>query len=125
MANKKKLKLVKSGAEINSVTKDFKFCPLILAEKKGTLTLTENLQQQIDDFHQYVGNKEWSGILLFTIDEGDTFGNEELKISAKALYPMDIGSETYTEYELEKTITDVFDIYPQILEENWRMGLIH
>lgn len=44
-----------------------------------------------------VWNDEWSGMLFYET-EGE-FGHEGFKITAQELFPLDIGTQTYTEYQ--------------------------
>ena len=99
--------------------------PIIGSEKKGTLYLSPALKSQIDIFHSFAGSTEWSGILLYTIDKGDIFDPTKLKIIAKGMFPMDIGSPGYTEYDYDENTLDMYDFYPEALEEEWRLGHIH
>ena len=99
--------------------------PIIGSEKKGTLHLSPTLKSQIDIFHSFAGSTEWSGILLYTIDKGDIFDPTKLQITAKGMFPMDIGSPGYTEYDYDENTLDMYDFYPNALEEEWRLGHIH
>lgn len=99
--------------------------PIIGGDKKGTLYLSPELKSQIDIFHSFAGSTEWSGILLYTIDKGDIFDPAKLKIIAKGMFPMDIGSPGYTEYDYDENTLDMYDFYPKALEEEWRLGHIH
>jgi proteasome lid subunit RPN8/RPN11 len=100
--------------------------PIVLGQDKGRLTLSKELIEQIDTLHNYVGAKEWSGPVLFSINAGDINTPTELDVTAHAMYPMNIGTAAYTEYDFEPEETfDMHDYYPQIMEEGWRMGHMH
>tara|TARA_R110002012_G_scaffold74735_2_gene189386 strand:+ start:1597 stop:2775 length:1179 start_codon:yes stop_codon:yes gene_type:complete len=99
--------------------------PVIDAEEVGNLTISSHLQEQIDVFHSFAGPTEWSGILLYTIDKGDINDPSSLKITAKAMFPMDIGTAAYTEYDYGPEVMDMYDMYPKALEEGWILGHIH
>jgi len=100
--------------------------PIILGKDNGKLVLNSRLITQINTLHNYVGAKEWSGPVLFSIKNGDINTPKELEIEAHAMYPMNIGTAGYTEYEFEPEETfDMHDYYPQIMEEGWRMGHMH
>jgi hypothetical protein len=100
--------------------------PIVLGKEKGKLTLSTRLVEQINTLHNYVGAKEWSGPVLFSIINGDINNPTKLEIEAHAMYPMDIGTSGYTEYDFEPEETfDMHDYYPQIVEEGWRMGHMH
>ena len=99
--------------------------PIVDSGNKGTLCLSPELKSQIDTFHSFAGSTEWSGILLYTIDKGDIFDPAKLQITAKGMFPMDIGSPGYTEYEFDEYTLDMYDFYPDALKEEWRLGHIH
>lgn len=99
--------------------------PIIKSKKEGTLYLSSELKTQIDTFHSFAGSTEWSGVLLYTIDKGDIFDPAKLKIKAKGMFPMDIGSPGYTEYDYDENTLDMYDFYPNALKEEWRLGHIH
>lgn len=100
--------------------------PIILGKDNGKLVLSSRLITQINTLHNYVGAKEWSGPVLFSIKSGDINTPEKLEIEAHAMYPMNIGTAGYTEYEFEPEETfDMHDYYPDIMEKGWRMGHMH
>jgi hypothetical protein len=99
-----------------------------------TLEISEHLQNQIDYLHSRTEIKglEWSGILLWSIKEGDITDPANLVIVAHGLYLMDIGNASYTEYEYEPDDFDkLFKEYPLAdpfeNDENtrWMMGHVH
>jgi len=119
MANKNK----KSEKKSKEVKKDY---PIILGETKGKLIVSERLEKQINYLHALVGPKEWSGVLVYQIQKGDLDNIGDLVIEAKGVFPMDIGTAGYTEYDFDETnIFPLHDYYPQILEEGWKEGHIH
>jgi hypothetical protein len=100
--------------------------PIILSNKKGKLFLSKDLMKQINTLHQHVGAKEWSGPVLYSIINGDINNPEGLEIEAHGMYPMDIGTPGYTEYDFNTDATmDMHDYYPEIIEKGWRTGHMH
>jgi proteasome lid subunit RPN8/RPN11 len=99
--------------------------PIVTDENKGKLIISPEIEEQIDIFHAMAGNTEWSGILLYVIKEGDISNPESLIIEVKGMFPMDIGSPGYTEYDYNEKTLDMYDLYPNALEEEWRLGHIH
>lgn len=93
-------------------------------EGKGKLIITEELQKQIDFLHMQVGSIEWCGVLFYKVLEGTLGDPESLVIQAEQVYPMNIGSETYTAAEMEGI--DVVDMYEKC-NPNYtlKQGLIH
>ena len=99
--------------------------PIVTDDKKGELIISPQLEEQINLFHAIAGDTEWSGILLYVIKEGDISKPESLVIEAKGIFPMDIGTASYTEYDYDEKTLDMYDLYPNALEEEWRLGHIH
>lgn len=59
--------------------------------------VSQKLQDQIHFLCKEVWNDEWSGMLFYET-EGE-FGQDNFKIVANELFPLDIGTQTYTEYQ--------------------------
>lgn len=89
----------------------------------GTLKVTKNLQQIIDRLHYKVGATEWSGILFYKLTKGNINQLKDLEFTADFLYPMNIGSHTYTEFNYSGEIINAYDLYEPGLESS--TGLIH
>ena len=94
----------------------------IISNIRGVLNINKQIEEQIDLLHTVVGAKEWSGVLLYTVN-GDVDSNVDVDV--KGLFPMDIGTSAYTEYEFDENIMDMYDMYPNALDEQWRLGHIH
>ena len=91
--------------------------------KIGTLKITQNLQKLIDYLHFKVGATEWSGILFYKLTKGNIKDLKNLEFTADFVYPMNIGSHTYTEFEYTGDVVDSYDIYGEGIEMS--TGLIH
>lgn len=91
---------------------------------KGKLILTQGLMDQIDYLHKHVGPTEWCGILFYKKISGEINSSENFVLQAEQIYPMNIGSETYTAAELEGI--DTIDMYEKC-NPNYELkqGLIH
>ena len=99
--------------------------PIILAGTKGKLHMSKRLMEQVNLLHDYAGNVEWSGPLFYNIT-GNLSNPDNIKIVAHAMYPMDIGTSGYTEYDFEPEQTmDMHDYYPEIITDSWDMGHMH
>lgn len=89
---------------------------------KGKIVIEESFESQIRYMCDRFPDNEWSGVLFYKVT--GSLENNDLEISAKTFYLMDIGSGTYTEFELgtDPSIAkfmvdnDLFDCH---------MGLIH
>jgi hypothetical protein len=61
------------------------------------LIISSKLQDQIYFLCSKIPNDEWSGVLFYNTE--GKFGEEGFKIICEELFPLDIGTSTYTEYE--------------------------
>ena len=89
----------------------------------GTLKISKNLQKIIDYLHYKVGATEWSGILFYKLTKGNIDKLKDLEFTADFLYPMNIGSSTYTEFDYNSDIINAYDVYSNGIEES--TGLVH
>lgn len=99
--------------------------------------LTAQLAAQIQFLHnQCPKGDEWSGLLIYKVEEGDvnrfldpkdTTGYLELR--AEAVFPMDYGTATFTSFEGNGDWMKCFETFPQIdpikPEPGWYIGKIH
>lgn len=67
--------------------------------KKFKLIISKNIEKQIRRLCTKFPTKEWSGQLFFIEKEGNISNVESLVIEAIDLFPADLGSSTYTEYD--------------------------
>jgi hypothetical protein len=90
--------------------------------KKIPLVISSKLQDQIYFLCSKISRLEWSGVLFYnTFGE---FGSDNFKVIAEELYPLDIGTGTYTEYETgDPDFIKFMMDNPHILE--MRKGHIH
>ena len=95
----------------------------VVLDKRGTLIISKEVQEQIVALHRLVGSKEWSGILIYDV-EGSPLDPKTFKCIAKHIHLMDIGSGGYTEYEPDgEDMVSLFDEYPDAME--LKTGHIH
>ena len=95
--------------------------PLIKQSATYKLFVPKKVEEKI----RYLCNKfptlEWSGILFYT--HTGNFEDNNLEIHCEDIYPMDLGSATYTKFRNDETIAgyiaDNIDLF------NCDMGLIH
>jgi hypothetical protein len=100
--------------------------PIVVASAKGKLHLSKKLMEQINMLHDFAGNTEWSGPIFYKVNKGSISKPETIDIEAFAMYPMDIGTPGYTEYDFQAEETfDMHDYYPEIVKESWDMGHMH
>ena len=98
--------------------------PEVTLTGSGKLYLTQEVMDQIDYLHKKVGGVEWCGILFYTKESGEIHNPEDFVLTARQIYPMNIGSEAYTEADIEGM--DIIEMYEKIPNaENMKQGLIH
>lgn len=106
--------------EIKQSTKAVK-----LVQKSGTynykLVIPIEVEKKIRFTCQKVWNTEWSGTLFFT-HEG-SFENNDLVIRCVDIYIMDIGTQAYTEFDMNPDVIAYMTNNPELLD--CQMGLIH
>lgn len=104
--------------------------PKLELQNKPVLVLTEKIKRQIDYLHNRVGNKEWSGELI-TREEGSITALEKWRVIAEDIFLADIGTGTYTEYQVDKggfknvDIIEMYDTFPGMLEGSLKNHHIH
>lgn len=98
---------------------------LSLVQKSGTynyrLIIPAEVERKIRFACQKVWSTEWSGTLFFT-HEG-SFENNDLVIKCVDIYIMDIGTQAYTEFDMNPDVIAYMCENPELLD--CQMGLIH
>jgi hypothetical protein len=85
------------------------------------LIVTKELEQKIRYMCYRIPDKEWSGVLFYTTE--GTFENNDLVVTCKDMYVMDIGNSTYTEFDVSP---DVAGYMAQNMELfDCQHGLLH
>lgn len=96
-----------------------------LVQKSGTynykLIIPAEVEGKIRFACQKVWSTEWSGTLFFT-HEG-SFENNDLIIRCVDIYIMDIGTQAYTEFDMNPDVIAYMCENPELLD--CQMGLIH
>lgn len=96
-----------------------------LVQKLGTynykLIIPAEVERKIRYACQKVWSTEWSGTLFFT-HEG-SFENNDLIIRCVDIYIMDIGTQAYTEFDMNPDVIAYMCENPNLLD--CQMGLIH
>jgi hypothetical protein len=98
---------------------------LDLIQRLGTfnykIIIPENVEKKIRYICNRVWNTEWSGTLFFNYS--GSFENDDLTITCKDIYVMDIGTQTYTEFDMSPDVISYMTENPELLD--CQMGLIH
>lgn len=96
-----------------------------LVQKSGTynykLIIPAEVERKIRFACQKVWSTEWSGTLFFT-HEG-SFENDDLVIRCVDIYIMDIGTQAYTEFDMNPDVISYMCENSELLD--CQMGLIH
>lgn len=96
-----------------------------LVQKSGTynykLIIPAEVERKIRFTCQKVWSTEWSGTLFFT-HEG-SFENNDLVIRCVDIYIMDIGTQAYTEFDMNPDVIAYMTEHSELLD--CQMGLIH
>ena len=96
-----------------------------LVQQSGTynykLIIPAEVERKIRFACQKVWSTEWSGTLFFT-HEG-SFENNDLVIRCVDIYIMDIGTQAYTEFDMNPDVITYMCENPELLD--CQMGLIH
>ena len=89
----------------------------------GKIIITKELQKIIDYLHTAIGSIEWSGVLFYQLTKGNLNTLRDLEFTAKFLYPMNVGSSIYTEFEYSGEVMNAYDVYPDAIQCS--TGLLH
>lgn len=97
---------------------------LIQLEKHlGTykLVIPTEVERKIRHLCNKISNVEWSGTLFFT--HSGSYEDNNLEIRCVDIFPMDIGSAGYTEFDMSPDVIAYMTDHPELLD--CQMGLIH
>ena len=96
-----------------------------LVQKSDTcnykLVIPAEVERKIRFACQKVWSTEWSGTLFFTYE--GSFENNDLVIRCVDIYIMDIGTQTYTEFDMNPDVIAYMTEHPELLD--CQVGLIH
>lgn len=66
------------------------------------LVIPASVEEKIRYLQRKFPHTEWSGV-LFTSHKG-SFEDNNLVITCRDIYPMDLGNSTYTEYKMDENV---------------------
>lgn len=91
------------------------------------LIVPENVEEKIRYLLRKFPSTEWSGV-LFVTHQG-TFENNDLVITCKDIYPMDLGNATFTEFTMNEDVAaymseniELFDYDLQLIHSHHQMS---
>lgn len=76
--------------------------PLVKGSSTYKLVVPEEVEEKIRYLLRKFPSTEWSGVLFIT-HEG-SFENNDLVITCKDIYPMDLGNATFTEFKMNEDV---------------------
>ena len=90
------------------------------------LIIPAHIKEQIDYLHNSVKrNTEWSAILIYDVVSGEISDPKDWVIQIEELIPMDVGTGSYTEYEIRPDDEYASEIWMDALADGKRMGHLH
>ena len=96
---------------------------LIKQKQSYNIVIPKNVEEKIRHLCSVVHEVEWSGVLFYK-KEG-SFENNDLKITCVDIFPMDIGSGGFTDFDDTPDIAAYRCEHLELLEEGIYEGLIH
>ena len=94
---------------------------LIKQSTSYKIIIPADVERTIRFLCERVWDTEWSGVLFYTVT--GTFENNDLEVRCKDILPMDVGSATYTEFDMSPDVISYMAQNPELLD--CKMGLIH
>ena len=86
--------------------------PMVRLESKAVLKITKEFNHFVNYLCKKINNIEWSGVLFFE-SEGEINTSEGVIITPIDIYPMDMGSSAYTEYDFSEEVFDYYEKHPE------------
>lgn len=102
-------------------TKKTPTIPLVKLDTKYKMIIPPFVEQKIRHLCNRVWEKEWSGTLFYKAE--GSFEDGSLVITCADIFVMDIGTATYTEFDMSPCIITYMTEHPELME--CQMGLIH
>ena len=94
---------------------------LIKASTSYKMVVPRNVEEKIRYLLHKFPSTEWSGVLFY--DHEGTFEDNNLVITCKDIYPMDLGNATYTSFNMNEDVA--FYIADNIELFDCDLGLVH
>lgn len=95
--------------------------PLIKQSTTYKITVKRKTEEKIRYLCRKFPNLEWSGILFYT--HSGSFEEGNLEIYCEDLFPMDLGTATFTQFKQDETIAAYIAENIELFECD--MGLVH
>lgn len=98
-----------------------KLIPLEKYTDTYKLIIPANVERKIRHLCNRISQVEWSGTLFYTYS--GSYEDNNLEIKCVDIFPMDIGSQAYTEFDMSPDVIAYMTEHPELLD--CQMGLIH
>lgn len=85
------------------------------------LTIPIEVERKIRHLCNKISQVEWSGTLFYK--STGTYEDNNLEIRCVDIFPMDIGSSTYTEFDMSPDVIAYMTEHPELID--CQVGLIH
>lgn len=82
----------------------------------GKITISKQIESIINYLHKTIGATEWSGILFYKLVEGDVAKLKDLHFNVEFIYPMNVGSHAYTEFDYSGEVMNAYDLREDLIE---------
>lgn len=98
---------------------------LELVHRRDTfkIVIPVEVEKKIRFLCKNIWDVEWSGVLFYKVE--GAFEDKSLTIRCVDLFQMDIGTSTYTEFNVSPDMATYMVDHPELLEEGIYQGLIH
>ena len=87
------------------------------------IVIPVEVEKKIRFLCKNIWDVEWSGVLFYKVE--GAFEDKSLTIRCVDLFQMDIGTSTYTEFNVSPDMATYMVDHPELLEEGIYQGLIH
>lgn len=98
-----------------------KVVPLRKCTSMYKLVIPREVERKIRYLCNKISQVEWSGTLFYT--HSGSYEEGTLEIKCVDIFPMDIGSQAYTEFDMSPDVIAYMTDHPELLD--CQMGLIH
>lgn len=102
-------------------TKTQKILPLEKCTNIYKLVISIDVERKIRHLCNKISQVEWSGTLFYTYN--GSYEKGDLEIKCVDIFPMDIGSSAYTEFDMSPDVIAYMTDHPELLD--CQIGLVH
>ena len=94
-----------------------------LVKKQSTykLIVPENVESKIRYLIRKFPSTEWSGVLFYTYE--GTFENDDLVLTCRDIYPMDLGTSTFTTFNMSEDVASYMAENMELFD--CQLGMVH